>query len=120
MVTNLSCFNGLFNKKIIFCILGREEFRYKSSRGRPLPRLISAIQARKYLVGRAQGYLVSLIGTEGGAKKLETKPAVMEFSDVFLEELSGLTPEWEIEFEIEVLPRQPQYQRQHTGCLQQN
>lgn len=56
------------------------------------------------MVGRAQGYLVSLIGTEGGAKKLETKPAVIEFSDVFPEELSGLTPEWEIEFEIEVLP----------------
>lgn len=65
--------------------------------------MISAIQAQKYLVGGAQGYTVSLIGTGGGAKELEMIPLVRKFPDVFSEELLGRPPDRETEFEIEVL-----------------
>ena len=36
--------------------------------------------------------------------KLENVPVMREFPDVFLEDLPGLPPDRELEFEIEVLP----------------
>ena len=42
--------------------------------------------------------------SEKKGKELKEVPVVNEFEDVFPEELPGLPPEREIEFEIELLP----------------
>ena len=36
--------------------------------------------------------------------KLENIPILREYSDVFLEEIMGLPPKWELEFTIDLVP----------------
>ena len=51
-----------------------------------------------------KGYLATVRDTQQGELKLEDIPIVREFPDVFLEDLSGLPPDREIEFSIDLLP----------------
>nr|GEX49130.1 retrotransposon protein, putative, Ty3-gypsy subclass [Tanacetum cinerariifolium] len=46
----------------------------------------------------------SLIDTLSDGPSLKTHPIVQDFSDVFPEELSGITPERKVEFGIELIP----------------
>ena len=49
-------------------------------------------------------YLAFVLNTKDPELKIESVPVVCEFFDVFLEELSGLTPIREVEFSIELVP----------------
>ena len=51
-----------------------------------------------------KGYLATVRDTQQGELKLEDIPIVREFLDVFPEDLSGLPPDREIEFSIDLLP----------------
>jgi hypothetical protein len=42
---------------------------------------------------------------------------VREYPDVFPEELSGMPPDRDIEFMIELLPGTPPISKRHIGCL---
>ena len=50
------------------------------------------------------GYLATVRDTQRGELKLEDIPIVREFPDVFPKDLSGLPPDREIEFSIDLLP----------------
>ena len=51
------------------------------------------------------GHLAYVVDrNQEGTHQPEDVPIVKEFLDVFPEELPGLPPEWEIAFEIELLP----------------
>ena len=39
-----------------------------------------------------------------GEKQIEYFPVLKEFKDVFLEEILGLPPKWDLDFSIEVTP----------------
>ena len=55
------------------------------------------------------------------AEELGLIPVVSEFPDVFPEELSGLPPDQELEFAIDLVPGGPyRYTRSIIGCLRQN
>ena len=66
---------------------------------------MSALKASIMLIKGCVRYLASIVDT---TKKVVTKLAdvrvVCKFLDVFPEELPGLPPDREIEFEIELLP----------------
>ena len=66
--------------------------------------LISVIQANKMLRKACQGYLVYAIESANSEMQLAEVPVVNEFFDVFPEDLPGLPPDREIEFEIELAP----------------
>ena len=66
--------------------------------------LISVMQANKMLCKACQGYLVYAIESANSEMQLEKVPVVNEFFDVFPEDLPGLPPDREIEFEIELAP----------------
>ena len=66
--------------------------------------LISVIQANKMLRKACQGYLVYVIESGNSEMQLVEVPVVNEFFDVFPEDLPGLPPDREIEFEIELAP----------------
>ena len=53
---------------------------------------------------KPQGYLCWLFNVEKEKLKVQDIPMVSEFSDVFLEDLPRLTPQWEVDFSIELLP----------------
>ena len=66
--------------------------------------LISVIQENKMLRKACQGYLVYAIESANSEMKLAEVPVVNDFLDVFPEDLPGLPPNREIEFEIELTP----------------
>ena len=92
-------------KKVVFQPLEGEVFEYKGTPRGSKWLVVSALKASKMLLKGCVGYLASIMDT---IKKVTTKLAdvrvVCKFHDVFPEELSGLPPDREIEFEIELLP----------------
>ena len=91
-------------KKVIFQVPGEIEFCFVRSGAYTSPRVISALQARRMMKKRCKGYLATVRDTQQGELKLEDIPIVREFPDVFPEDLSGLPPDREIEFSIDLLP----------------
>ena len=92
-------------KKVNFKLLGEEEFEFVSnSKGARVP-VISAMKARRLLSSGCIGYLASIVDTSPKQKlRPEDVPIVKEFLEVFPDDLPGLPPDREIEFEIELLP----------------
>ena len=71
-----------------------------------MPRgLISASQAHRLLRMGCQGFLTHVRELNGQFREPASVLVVREFLNVFPEELPGLPPAREIEFEIEVMPR---------------
>ena len=92
-------------KKVVFQPSEGEVFEYKGTpRGSKWP-VVSAMKVSRILLKGCVGYLASIVDT---MKKIATELAnvcvVCKFPDVFPEELPGLPPHQEIEFEIELLP----------------
>jgi hypothetical protein len=75
---------------------------YVGTRARSLPPTISAMQARKLIVGGDHAFLAFIVTPTKQAKKnLEDIPVVCEYPDVFSSNYSGLPPQREVEFGIE-------------------
>ena len=66
--------------------------------------LISATIAFQLIRNRYEAYLASIIDTSKISPVVMDVPIVKEFSDVFLDELSGLPPYREVDFEIDTIP----------------
>ncbi|KAK1422572.1 hypothetical protein QVD17_17855 [Tagetes erecta] len=64
----------------------------------------SMAKARNYLKHGHQAFLAYVTDKETKGKELDQIPVVNEFSDVFPDELSGVPPEREIEFKIDLVP----------------
>lgn len=77
------------------------EFKLRGSKVNATLELISAAQVKK-LLKRMSGLLGLFYGIS--TRKEENIPIVREFSNVFPEDLSGLPPDREIEFCIELTP----------------
>ena len=66
--------------------------------------LINAMTASKMLRKGCQGYLAFVVDRRQEGTRLEDIPIVKEFPDVFPDDISGLPPDREIEFVIELIP----------------
>ena len=67
--------------------------------------IISVLKAARLLNRGCERYLASVVvETKKQRPKLEDILVVNEFPKLFLEELSRLPPDWEIEFKIDLLP----------------
>ncbi|XP_016743196.1 uncharacterized protein [Gossypium hirsutum] len=69
-----------------------------------LPAVISSVLASKYVRKGYEAYLPYVLDSKVSERKLETVPMVCEYLEVFLEELPGLPPVREVEFDIELVP----------------
>ena len=68
-------------------------------------KIISMMRVKKYLRKGYEAYLASIVEERKEYAKLKELSVVYEFKDVFPDDLPGLPPEREIEFEIELAPR---------------
>jgi hypothetical protein len=68
-------------------------------------RFISSLQLRKSMHKWCKIYAILALNEKGVAEGLEHLPVVREFADVFTEELPGMPPERELEFTIDLKPR---------------
>ena len=75
-----------------------------SERLNHLSNMISAAIARKMVLKGCEAYLAYVIDTVKARPSVSNIPTVSDFPDVFPEELSGLPPQREIEFAIDVVP----------------
>ncbi|KAJ4780980.1 polyprotein [Rhynchospora pubera] len=65
---------------------------------------ISAVEARNLLEAGCSAYLSAVVCEVAQTPDIMTVPVVREFVDVFPDEITGLPPNREIEFGIEVMP----------------
>ncbi|KAI3811289.1 hypothetical protein L1987_21010 [Smallanthus sonchifolius] len=70
----------------------------------PMPNVISMIKAADYLRRGCEAYLVYVIDECKEMKELDDVPMVLEYPEVFLEDLPGIPPDREIEFRIDLVP----------------
>ena len=68
------------------------------------PSLINAMTASKMLRKGCQGYLAFVVDRRQEGTRLEDIPIVKEFPDVFPDDISGLPPDREVEFTIDLIP----------------
>ena len=67
------------------------------------PSLINAMTASKMLRKGCQGYLAFVVDRRQEGTRLEDIPIVKEFLDVFPDDISGLPPDREVEFTIDLI-----------------
>ena len=68
------------------------------------PSLINAMIASKMLQKGCQGYLAFVVDRRQEGTRMEDIPIVKEFPDVFPDDISGLPPDREVEFTIDLIP----------------
>ena len=68
------------------------------------PSLINAMTASKMLRKGCQGYLAFIVDRRQEGTRLEDIPIIKEFPDVFPNDISGLPPDREVEFTINLIP----------------
>ncbi|KAI3822293.1 hypothetical protein L1987_09882 [Smallanthus sonchifolius] len=69
-----------------------------------MPNVISMIKAESYMRRGCEAYLAYVIDDRMKMKELKDVPVVCNFPEVFPEDLPGLPPDREIEFQINLLP----------------
>ena len=93
-----------FTKKNVFRKPRYPKLEFEGDR-RILPTcVISALETKKLFHKGCETYLAHVIDKSSPEVTVENVPVVCEFSDVFPEDLLGLLPDKELEFEIEMLP----------------
>ena len=68
------------------------------------PSLINVMTASKMIRKGYQGYLAFVVDRRQEGTRLEDIPIVKEFPDVFPDDISGLPPDREVEFTIDLIP----------------
>ena len=68
------------------------------------PSLINAMTASKMLRKGCQGYLAFVVDRRQEGTRLEDIPIIKEFPDVFPDDISGLPPDREVEFTVDLIP----------------
>nr|GFD27158.1 putative reverse transcriptase domain-containing protein [Tanacetum cinerariifolium] len=66
--------------------------------------IISALQARTLLYHGCKGFLATIHDTTSEVPSIHDQLIVSEFPDVFPDELPGIPPIREVEFNIELIP----------------
>ncbi|KAA0037806.1 DNA/RNA polymerases superfamily protein [Cucumis melo var. makuwa] len=91
-------------KEVVFRKPGFAEVVFRGMRKAVSRSLISVLKAEKLLRKGCTAFLAHIVVVQREKLKPEDVPVVKEFLDVFLDDLSGLPPDREIEFTIELLP----------------
>ena len=94
-----------FRKEVKFCRPGEPEITFCGVRKILSWSMMSVMMAGKMLRKSYPGYLAYAVEVRDDDMRLEDIPVVREFPDVFPDDLPGLPPDREIDFQIELAPR---------------
>ena len=83
---------------------GKLEVKFRGLRRELSSCMISAMTAQRMLSKGCQGYLAYVVETGKEGTIFDETPVVREFPDVFPEDITGLPPEREVEFTIDLIP----------------
>nr|GFB38929.1 putative reverse transcriptase domain, aspartic peptidase domain protein [Tanacetum cinerariifolium] len=90
--------------RVIFGDIHAPKFGYHGSLPGKSMQVISALQARTLLSHGCKGFLATIHDTTSEIPSIHDQPVVSEFPDVFPDELPGIPPVREVEFNIELIP----------------
>ena len=79
------------------------EVTVQGIRSEPIPKVISAMEARHFLRKGCEAFLALIIDSEREQLNFKNNLVIREFPDVFSEELPGVPPEREVDISIEVV-----------------
>ena len=108
-------------QKVIFQPEAEAQFEFVGEPKRKAKRFLSAMKAQRLMDSGCTGFLAHVVSTsQDKDQQLAEVRVVCDYSAVFPEELPGLAPDREIEFEIELVPGTNPISKQLTAWLQQN
>nr|GFC04626.1 putative reverse transcriptase domain-containing protein [Tanacetum cinerariifolium] len=90
--------------RVIFGYIHKPEFIYHGFLPGKSMQIISALQARTLLSHGCEGFLATTHDTTPDVPSIHDQPIVYEFIDVFPDELPGIPPVREVEFNNELIP----------------
>nr|GFA52983.1 putative reverse transcriptase domain-containing protein [Tanacetum cinerariifolium] len=90
--------------RVIFGDIHAPEFIYHGSLPGKSMQIISTLQARTLLSHGCEGFLATIHHMTSDVPSIHDQPIVSEFPDVFPDELPGIPPVREVEFNIELFP----------------
>ena len=93
-----------YKKEVIFVRPEEPGVIFRGIRREIAPSLINTMTASKMLRKGCQGYLAFVVDRRQEGTRLEDIPIVKEFLDVFPDDISGLPPDREVEFTIDLIP----------------
>nr|GFD47296.1 putative reverse transcriptase domain, aspartic peptidase domain protein [Tanacetum cinerariifolium] len=89
--------------RVIFGNIHAPELIYHGSLPGKSIQIISALQARTLLSHGCEGFLATIHDTTSDVSSIHDQPIVSEFPDVFPDELLGIPPVREVEFNIDLI-----------------
>ena len=93
-----------YKKLLKFQRPGKLEVKFRGLHRELSSNIISAMAAQRMLRKGCQGYLAYVVETEKEGILVDEIPVVREFPDVFPDDITGLPPEREVEFTIDLIP----------------
>nr|GFA00971.1 putative reverse transcriptase domain-containing protein [Tanacetum cinerariifolium] len=91
------------DEKVVHIPIEDETLIIRGNQSRTRLSLISCIKTKRYISKGCQFFRAQVMEKKLDEKRLENIPVVREFPDVFLEELLGLPPVRQVEFQINLI-----------------
>ncbi|GJS24707.1 putative reverse transcriptase domain-containing protein [Tanacetum coccineum] len=92
------------DEKVIHIPIDGETLIIRGDRSKTRLSLISCIKTERYISRGYQVFIAQVMEKKSDEKRLEDIPVVREFSEVFPENLPGLPPVRQVEFQIDLIP----------------
>ncbi|GJW58720.1 putative reverse transcriptase domain-containing protein [Tanacetum coccineum] len=94
----------LCDEKVVHIPIDGETLIIRGDRSKTRLNLISCIKTEKYISRGCQVFMIQVMEKKADEKRLEDIPVVKEFPDVFPEDLPGIPPVRQVEFQIDLIP----------------
>ncbi|GJX18612.1 putative reverse transcriptase domain-containing protein [Tanacetum coccineum] len=94
----------LYDEKVVHIPIDSETLIIRGDRSKTRLNLISCIKTERYISRGCQVFMIQVMEKKSDEKKLEDIPVVKEFPDVFPEDLPGIPPVRQVEFQIDLIP----------------
>ncbi|GJU80406.1 reverse transcriptase domain-containing protein [Tanacetum coccineum] len=94
----------LCDEKVVHIPINGETLIIRGDRSKTRLNLISCIKTKRYLSQGCQVFIAQVMEKKSDDKRLEDIPVVREFPKVFPEDLLGLPPVRQVEFQIDLIP----------------
>ncbi|GJU41564.1 putative reverse transcriptase domain-containing protein [Tanacetum coccineum] len=92
------------DEKVVHIPIDGETLIIRGDRSKTRLSLISCIKTERYISKECQVFIAQVMEKKSDDKRLEDIPVVKEFPKFFLEDLPGLPPVRQIEFQIDLIP----------------
>ncbi|GKD13696.1 putative reverse transcriptase domain-containing protein [Tanacetum coccineum] len=92
------------DEKVVHIPIDGETLIIRDDRSKTRLNLISCIKTERYISKGCQVFVAQIMEKKSDEKRLEDIPVVREFLEIFPEDLPGLPPVRQVEFQIDLIP----------------